>query len=91
MNGFRDKKKCGLVVNIQLLMPYPISIRVRLRVQNRTFDGRSVCASLWLDTDSRSMGVGLGYIVLELSLMWNLAYTDDTHSVGINVCEIAYN
>ena len=34
------KKKYGLVVNIQSLMPYSISIRVRLRVRNRTFDGR---------------------------------------------------
>ena len=33
--------ECGLV-NIQLLMPYPISIRVRFRVRNRTFDGHSL-------------------------------------------------
>ena len=38
MNGFRDEKNTGLVVNIQSLMPYSISIRVRLRVRNRTFD-----------------------------------------------------
>ena len=38
---FRDEKiRGGLVVNIQLLMLYPISIRVRLRVRNSTFDGR---------------------------------------------------
>ena len=39
LNGFRDEKKYRLIVNIHLLMLYPISIRVRLRVRNRTFDG----------------------------------------------------
>ena len=39
-------KKYRLVVNFQSVMPYSISIHVRLRVRNCTFDGRISSASL---------------------------------------------
>ena len=71
LNGFRDEKNTGLVVNIQSLMLYSISIRVRLRVRNRTFDHRPVSR---IDATFVNEGVKFSNIIKILLLHVNMCF-----------------
>ena len=49
LNDSSLRKHCGLdVIYIHSLKPYSVSICVRLRIQNHTFDGRTQYATSWI-------------------------------------------
>ena len=49
LNDSSLRKHCGLDENIHSLKSYSVSIRVRLRIRNRTYDGRTLVPSVWVD------------------------------------------